>query len=459
MTKIKICEVCDSDKINTNQSLGMTYCEDCGALQEENTEVTGIQFSQNNGVSSMSGQIHKITDNIAKINNSFISVSNHFIQNTIRSICMPLGLGEDHATSAQRWYKLLLPHNISKGKGILYTLSACVYIVCRQERTCHLLIDFSVLLRLDVYKIGKVYQKIVKTLKINLPFVDPCVLVKRYAQKLDIDEDRICNLAIRLVRRMERDWILTGRTPNCVCGAALVVASRVFGKSKGFSEVGKIVNGSSATISKRIEELKDTKSATLKVSDFMKVWLEREENPPIVKRALYGNNSSNNINSNSSNNSNNTEELLESPFSSFFEKNSSDSKSERSERAERDISTEKELVNKKDITNEKDNTSISNVNMCKINIEDLDMTIKEDEIDALILNEDEIEQKKMLWEAMYGDYVEKQKNKSQEKPIKNKRKKKQVYKNIEDAFKSIVEEKKLSSNINYDAIENFLAGK
>ena len=47
--------------------------------------------------------------------------------------------------------------------------------------------------------------------------------------------------ALRLVQRMRRDWIQTGRRPSGICGAALLIASRVHGFRRTQREVVRIV--------------------------------------------------------------------------------------------------------------------------------------------------------------------------------------------------------------------------
>ena len=43
--------------------------------------------------------------------------------------------------------------------------------------------------------------------------------------------------ALRLVQRMKRDWIQTGRRPSGICGAALLIAARVHGFRRTQREV------------------------------------------------------------------------------------------------------------------------------------------------------------------------------------------------------------------------------
>ncbi|TBT96545.1 transcription initiation factor IIIB, partial [Hamiltosporidium magnivora] len=262
---------------------GTVYCISCGTVHEENSVVSSLNFTEiSNGSSVLTGQIIKITENYTKVGTSFISTNNTYVQNTIRSICVSLGLSDDHVSSSFRWYKLSLQHNLTKGRSLLYTLSAVIYITCRQEKTPHLLIDFSVLLRIDVFKIGRTFLKITNLLNIKVPLIDPSLYLPRFVNKLKMSEKVLC-LANRIVSRMKRDWIVVGRRPNNLCGASLVVAGRILDEVRGISEVARIVHVSVVTIKKRLKEMAATASANLSINEFCNLWLEKEEDPPVNK--------------------------------------------------------------------------------------------------------------------------------------------------------------------------------
>ena len=154
------CINCGSMAIQTDTTRGIICCEDCGMIQEENMIINTIQFdTSNSNKISMQGKVVNIENK--NIGTKYID-SSYYIKTTIKNICSKLCLNSKHSEIAFKWYKLCLANNLSKGKSILYTLSACIYISCRQEATPHLLIDFSNVLRIDMYQIGKIFLKICK---------------------------------------------------------------------------------------------------------------------------------------------------------------------------------------------------------------------------------------------------------------------------------------------------------
>lgn len=131
------------------------------------------------------------------------------------------------------------------------------------------------------------FLKLTRILGIKLPLVDPSIYISRFAAAMDFGEytQRVAHDAVRLVQRMDRDWIQTGRRPAGVCGACLLIAARINGFRRTTHEMIYIVKVAEVTIQNRLREFKETESAQLSVRDFRSVWLETEADPPAYARA------------------------------------------------------------------------------------------------------------------------------------------------------------------------------
>lgn len=399
------CKVCSSDNLVENVS-SFAICQDCGALNEDLFMTNSLNFTENNGTSKLSGEIIRMTDTYAKVGGNIIRSTNFEIQNRIKTICDSLGISEEMSISAFRWYKLSLQGNLTRGRSILYTISACIYVVCRQEKTPHLLMDFAHLLEIDVFKIGAIFVKIVVLLNIKVPLIDPSLFLNRFCKKLKFKNNEILQFSMRLVSRMKRDWIVTGRTPNNVCGAALVLASRVFGEERSIHEVAKVVRGTYNTINSRLSEINDTQSANLTISDFKTIWLEKEEDPPVtkVKNKLTIEKEI---------------KIIHTPGEDIDEIF--------------DFTFDEQFLEKNEVSNEEINSS---------------------EIEDFILTENEANQKENIWNEMFSDYIE---NKNEKINVKKKEKKirqKETYETVEDALKGVLKEKRMTTKINYEALKD-----
>lgn len=387
-----ICYNCQSDEIHTDSARGSAYCGQCGMVQEENMVVSALQFDSTSAKSTMHGKIVSMDNK--NIGTNFVDSSYH-IKNTISSICIKLSLSNDHVMRAFQWYKLCLQHSLSKGKSILYTLCACIYITCREDSTPHLLIDFSNELRIDMFKIGRVFLKLQHILGLDIAPTDMSLYMHRFMAQLHFKQHEILDFSVRLVSRMKKDWILTGRRPNNLCGAALLIASRIYGENKDITEIARVVHASVSTITKRLQEIGETESANLKIEEFKSKWLETEENPPVAKMKR---------------------------------------KRLKVEKQEEKTETiEKEIYPTPGESEESENNEFN--------------------YDELMLGEEEIKKKKQIWEALYGDYVIQQENKRKQRPTNvpvRKRSNKHGFKTMEEAFCGL--NQKVSSKLNYKAL-------
>uniref|UniRef100_A0A3Q2YUE6 Transcription factor TFIIB cyclin-like domain-containing protein n=1 Tax=Hippocampus comes TaxID=109280 RepID=A0A3Q2YUE6_HIPCM len=106
--------------------------------------------------------------------------------------------------------------------------------------------------------------------------------------------------ALRLVQRMKRDWMHTGRRPsglcglhNCVCVCVcarvfvpLLVAARLHDFRRTTKEIIDVVKVCDSTLRKRLVEFSDTPASLLTVEEFMKVDLDQECDPPCFTAGL-----------------------------------------------------------------------------------------------------------------------------------------------------------------------------
>ncbi|KAK5614923.1 hypothetical protein CRENBAI_009455 [Crenichthys baileyi] len=92
--------------------------------------------------------------------------------------------------------------------------------------------------------------------------------------------------ALRLVQRMKRDWMHTGRRPSGLCGAALLVAARLHDFCRTIKEVVNVVKVCETTLKKRLTEFEDTPTSQLTIEEFMRVDLDQECDPPCFTAGL-----------------------------------------------------------------------------------------------------------------------------------------------------------------------------
>jgi transcription initiation factor TFIIIB Brf1 subunit/transcription initiation factor TFIIB len=81
----------------------------------------------------------------------------------------------------------------------------------------------------NLYSLGACFLKFMRLLAMDIPVIDPSLYIHRFAQRMDLGASvhTVAMTAVRLVARMKRDWIETGRRPAGICGACLLVGTVV----------------------------------------------------------------------------------------------------------------------------------------------------------------------------------------------------------------------------------------
>eukprot|EP01035_Chromulina_nebulosa_P036256 gene36256-48820_t len=254
------CQNCGSRDIDFQESGGQSVCVNCGTVLEENTLTASIEFQESGDRSHVVGQF--VSANCTK---PYMSGGGNRMgdgrdmtlinaRKVISQVATSLKLPPLYVDRAYRLYQLATQKNLIMRRRQSNMVAACLYAICRQEKSPHLLIDFSDTLQVNVFVLGKAFI---------------------YATRLDFGDkmDSIITTALRIITRLKKDWIFTGRRPDGICAVALLV-----GYSKEFefdisarahkiflpvSVVADLFRITQDTIKHRMEEFRATPSAQL----------------------------------------------------------------------------------------------------------------------------------------------------------------------------------------------------
>ena len=160
--------------------------------------------------------------------------------------------------------------------------SALAFVMCRREKSAHMLVDFSDVLQVNVYSLGATFLKFRRVLNLELPLVDPSLYIHRFAAKLELGDaaSAVGATALKVVQRMKRDWIETGRRPAGVCAAALLVSARAHGFHRTQQDVVSALRVCGMTVSKRLADFQATPAAQLTLREFHAQADSTEEQDP-----------------------------------------------------------------------------------------------------------------------------------------------------------------------------------
>ncbi|XP_076984482.1 transcription factor IIIB 90 kDa subunit isoform X2 [Tamandua tetradactyla] len=289
----RVCRGCGGTDIELDAARGDAVCTSCGSVLEDNIIVSEVQFVENSGGgSSAVGQFVSL-DGAGKtptLGSGFhVNLGKESRAQTLQNgkrqihhLGNQLQLNQHCLDTAFNFFKMAVGKHLTRGRKTTHVIAACLYLVCRTEGTPHMLLDLSDLLQVNVYVLGKTFLLLARELCINAPAIDPCLYIPRFAHLLEFGEKNheVSMTALRLLQRMKRDWMHTGRRPSGLCGAALLVAARMHDFRRTVKEVISVVKVCESTLRKRLTEFEDTPTSQLTVDEFMKVDLEEECDPP-----------------------------------------------------------------------------------------------------------------------------------------------------------------------------------
>ena len=214
---------------------------------------------------------------------------NRYITQLSRALIIP----ESATKAASQVFKLAVGLNFIQGRRIKTVAAVSLYIACRrQDGNTVMLIDFADVLMINVFKLGRTYKALLEELRLGgnvflMNPIDPESLIYRFAKQLEFGTVtmQVAGDAVRIVQRMNRDWMTTGRRPAGICGAALILAARMNNFRRTVREVVYVVKVTEITINQRLNEFSSTESGELTVEQFRSVQLENTHDPPAFIKA------------------------------------------------------------------------------------------------------------------------------------------------------------------------------
>ncbi|XP_014282486.3 transcription factor IIIB 90 kDa subunit [Halyomorpha halys] len=504
------CKSCGSSDLEVDPSRGDTVCTNCGTVIEDSVIVSEVQFEENaHGVSSAIGQFvsSDSSGGCRGFGNNFQSggvresreLTLQNAKRSISSLCQQLRLNQHCLDTAFNFYKMALSRHLTRGRKHSHIVAACLYITCRIEGTPHLLIDFSDVLQICAFELGRTYLRLSQALCINVPALDPCLYVLRFANKLELGEKthEVTMTALRLVQRMKRDSMHYGRRPSGICGAALLMASRLHQFNRTVGDIIKVVQVHESTLRKRLVEFGETPSSSLTLQEFMTVDLEEEQDPPSYKAArakdrerlkmLEDKESLRELNrmqleiekqifdkkKKPSFGDVETTNDEEGDFESFVSSSTIDVIEELEdeheiafgEEAPVGLGPSSAVMGLEEGDGKRDDKDFTFEGNGELDLEGID----DKELDMYIMTDVETERKDKIWTERNADYLQKQKEKEEKlrkemeegKPPEKKRKKSTSRKKSStpansagEAIEKMLQEKKISTKINYDVLKS-----
>ncbi|KAK5118126.1 hypothetical protein LTR62_004173 [Meristemomyces frigidus] len=283
-------------------------CVNCGTQISENNIVADVTFEEDaRGAATVQGGFigenarHARTIGSAayrKIGgserNSLQEIENNG-RRALQALTPRLGIPQNVVDQAQALFGASARLNFSAGRRTDEVVAACLYIACkRQSDNAILLMDIAEVIKINVFRLGEVYKDLCKRLHYSqdqvgtgvqhLQDIEP--LIQKYCRKLEFGPATrdVATDAVRILKRMNRDWITTGRHPAGLCGACIILAARMNNFKRSVREVVFVAKVCDMTIAKRVEEFRRTRASALTVEQFREYGtrLKEAHDPPVL---------------------------------------------------------------------------------------------------------------------------------------------------------------------------------
>lgn len=284
---------------------GAKICLNCGTQVSENNIVAEVTFGEtSSGAAAVDGvrvgedQRHgnSFNRNAQRMGMGGSGRSDSELngREAMRVFTGKLPISQKTVDEALHLWKLAARDGFTKGRRAEEVGGACLYGACRRDKeNTVLLMDLAEVIAVNVFSLGDTYKELAKKLyldvhaKLHQIEVEPLIL--KYALKLEFGDKtrQVAEDAVKIIRRMKRDWIVTGRHPAGLCGACIILAARMNNFRRTVREVVFVVKVADLTISKRLEEFKRTRSSFLTIGEFREVGnrIKMQHDPPAIYEA------------------------------------------------------------------------------------------------------------------------------------------------------------------------------
>ncbi|EUC50318.1 hypothetical protein COCMIDRAFT_1039 [Bipolaris oryzae ATCC 44560] len=286
---------------------GTVMCYNCGKVHDESQIVSEVTFGETSGGAAIveGGFIHANQRHANSMGGTMRGLGGMESReqaamngkNAIQALGASLNQREAVIEQAFSWYKLAMNHRFIQGRRMRNVAAVSIYMAARrQPENTLMLIDLAEKIQTNVWALGDTYKQFLEMLKEEDPAqlvgskavqeIEPLML--KYCRKLEFGDDshRVADDACKVLKRMNRDWMVQGRQPAGLCGACIIIAARMNNFRRTIREVVYVVKVADSTITSRLYEYKRTQSAALTVNQFREFAprLKVKAQPPAIWR-------------------------------------------------------------------------------------------------------------------------------------------------------------------------------
>ena len=400
-----ICQNCGSKEIIYQSEISCSICLECGRVLENIDEI----INEN-----------PYSENLKIGNNYNLLISNHLLNSDSKTkkifqkLISSLNLPEYFLENAIKYYKCASNKNFAKGRSQILICSIILYTLCRINKTQHLLLDFSNVSKINIYKLGNHYLQFIKLFNINIDLIDPSLFLKRFINKLNLDlksQKNVYDISLKIIQCMKKDWLIEGRNPLGICGASIYLSLSINNFKSDINFISKIVNIRKETIKKRINEFLNSRFSKFRKDEFLNLNLNLFNDvypPSFIKNRFLDEKKEKNNKDNL---------LLEKKINSEISSDNDNITLTKSESCKNLVNNDNLFLDAQLFLGKKHNENnielkVNNNNYKDLyNEENLSELSESEDSKFIIKNDEEYKIKKAIWEEKNKDWINEQKEK------------------------------------------------
>ncbi len=172
----------------------------------------------------------------------------------IKKMCSTMSLPEKIQDSTAVMYKKAMKKGLIRGRSMHLIASACIYAACRINGVPRTLKEISKICRISSTELGRTYNFISRSLKLNVSFMRPVELVPRFCTQLNLSP-AVQSKAIEVIELYENSGKNSGKSPIGIAASAIYVASMICNERRTQKKVADVTNITEVTIRNRTEEM------------------------------------------------------------------------------------------------------------------------------------------------------------------------------------------------------------
>ncbi len=154
-------------------------------------------------------------------------------------------------------YRQALKRDLIRGRSIDAFVAASVYAACRLQNIPRPLKGISKESKRELPEVSKTYRLLLQRLQLKMPLDEPFKFVPGIASKLNLEQSTE-NQAVKILRRAQERYGLSGKDPRGVVAAALYWACVENGERRIQKEVATAAGTTEVTLRNRLRGLMKT---------------------------------------------------------------------------------------------------------------------------------------------------------------------------------------------------------